>query len=107
MTSENTRLMSTKTQVKNESQVKTPRFFCIVMINDDFTTVDFVVEVLCTIFSKTVDDAQRIAMTIHNEGRATIVEGCSRDWAETKAQQSNTYARKHGHPLLCEAQPMS
>ena len=91
---------------KSETHTATPRFYRVVMMNDDFTTVDFVVEVLCVVFGMPASDSQNIAMTIHNDGRGIIIEGCTRDWADTKAQHSNAYARKRGHPLLCEIEPM-
>ena len=71
------------------------------MYNDDYTPMDFVVEVLETFFSLNRELATKIMLTVHTEGRA-VCGLFTRDIAETKAMQVNQYARESQHPLLCE-----
>ena len=89
----------------NQTEIREPSMFKVLLINDNYTTFDFVVEVLCTFFYKTTTEAKNITLTIHKEGKG-IAGIYSRDMAETKMQQVNGYARKNGHPLLCEVEPV-
>ncbi|WP_120995322.1 ATP-dependent Clp protease adapter ClpS [Stutzerimonas urumqiensis] len=78
-----------------------PPMYKVVMFNDDYTPMDFVVEVLEGIFNHNREVATRIMLTVHTEGRA-VCGVFTRDVAETKAAQVNQYARECQHPLLCE-----
>jgi len=71
------------------------------MLNDDYTPMDFVVEILEVIFSMSREKATHVMLTVHTHGKATCGV-YTRDVAETKAAQVNQYAREHEHPLLCE-----
>ena len=71
------------------------------MYNDDYTPMDFVVEVLERFFGLNREQATRIMLTVHTEGKA-VCGVFTRDIAETKAEQVNEYARTCQHPLLCE-----
>lgn len=82
-------------------QLKAPPMFKVVMFNDDYTPMDFVVEVLEGIFDHNRELATKIMLAVHTEGRA-VCGVYSRDVAETKAMQANQYARECQHPLLCE-----
>lgn len=82
-------------------QLKAPPMFKVVMFNDDYTPMDFVVEVLEGIFDHNRELATRIMLAVHTEGRA-VCGIYTRDIAETKAMQANQYARECQHPLLCE-----
>jgi len=82
-------------------QLKAPPMFRVVMFNDDYTPMDFVVEVLEGIFNHSREQATRIMLTVHTEGKA-VCGIYTRDVAETKAMQVNQYARECQHPLLCE-----
>ncbi|MBA1279679.1 ATP-dependent Clp protease adapter ClpS [Pseudomonas stutzeri] len=82
-------------------QLKAPPMFKVVMFNDDYTPMDFVVEVLEGIFNHNREVATRIMLAVHTEGRA-VCGVYTRDVAETKAMQVNQYARECQHPLLCE-----
>lgn len=82
-------------------KLKRPPMYRVVMLNDDYTPMDFVVEVLEHFFGMDAEKATRTMLTVHTEGRATC--GIySKDVAETKAMMVNKYAREHQHPLLCE-----
>jgi ATP-dependent Clp protease adaptor protein ClpS len=73
-------------------------------MNDDYTPMDFVVEILESFFSMDREKATRVMLTIHTEGQATV--GIySRDVAETKAAQVVDYAQQNQHPLLCRVEP--
>ncbi len=82
-------------------KLQAPPLYKVVMYNDDYTPMDFVVEVLETFFSLDREQATRIMLTVHTEGRA-VCGTYTRDVAETKAEQVNQYARDSHHPLLCE-----
>jgi len=82
-------------------KLKRPPMYKVVMINDDYTPMEFVVETLEIFFGMDREKATRVMLTVHTQGKATC--GIySRDVAETKAAQVNQYARDNEHPLLCE-----
>jgi len=73
----------------------------VVMLNDDYTPMEFVIEVLQGFFNLNREKATQIMLTVHQAGKATC--GIfSKDIAETKSLLVNEYAREHQHPLLCE-----
>ena len=72
----------------------------VVLMNDDYTPMDFVVEVLQGFFSLTQERAVQIMLEVHNRGRA-VAGIYTAEIAETKAAQVNDYARQNQHPLLC------
>ncbi len=82
-------------------KLKKPRMYKVVMLNDDYTPMEFVVEVLEVIFYMDREKATRTMLTVHTSGRA-VCGVFTRDIAETKAAQVNQYARECEHPLLCE-----
>ncbi len=82
-------------------KLKRPSMYKVVMLNDDYTPMDFVVEVLERFFGMDIEKATRVMLAVHNDGRATC--GIyTKDVAETKAMMVNQYARESEHPLLCE-----
>ncbi|TBU96053.1 ATP-dependent Clp protease adapter ClpS [Stutzerimonas kirkiae] len=81
--------------------LQAPPMYKVIMFNDDYTPMDFVVEVLEGIFSHNREQATRIMLAVHTEGKA-VCGIYTRDIAETKAAQVNQYARECQHPLLCE-----
>lgn len=82
-------------------KLKRPPMYQVVMINDDFTPMEFVVEILEMFFGMHRELATRVMLKVHTEGRA-VCGIYTRDIAETKAGQVNQYARECEHPLLCE-----
>lgn len=82
-------------------KLKRPSMFAVVMHNDDYTPMEFVVEVLQSYFSKTLEQATQIMLTVHTQGSA-VCAIYTRDIAETKALIVNQYARDCQHPLKCE-----
>lgn len=86
-------------EVKEE--LKPPPMYSVIMLDDDFTPMDFVVEVLRQVFSLSTEKATQIMLTVHTKGQA-VCGTYTKDIAETKAAQVNRLAREHQHPLLCE-----
>jgi ATP-dependent Clp protease adaptor protein ClpS len=97
---------------KEEGEVSTvekpttrePRRYQVVLHNDDYTTMEFVVHVLQKFFYKSETEATQIMLHVHHKGYG-IVGLFTRDVAETKASQVMDYAKQHGHPLRCTAEP--
>lgn len=78
-----------------------PPLYKVVLLNDDFTPMEFVVEVLTTFFSMDSEKAVQVMLAVHTQGKGTC--GIfTRDIAETKSHQVNEYARACEHPLLCD-----
>lgn len=84
-----------------EQELKRPPLYKVVMLNDDFTPMDFVVEVLRKFFGMDGAAATTVMLSVHHEGRA-VCGIFTKDVAETKAAQVIQYARSQNHPLLCE-----
>ncbi len=81
-------------------KTKKPPMFKVVLLNDDYTPMDFVVELLQSIFRKSADEAVRIMMAVHQRG-AGVCGVYTRDIAETKADIVVTMARQEDYPLQC------
>jgi len=82
-------------------KLKRPPLYKVIMLNDDYTPMEFVVEVLERFFSMHREQATQIMLKVHTSGSA-VCGVFTRDIAETKASQVNQYARENQHPLLCE-----
>ena len=83
-----------------------PQMYQVVMLNDDFTPMEFVVLVLQEFFLKDRESATQIMLKIHLDGKG-ICGVYSRDVAATKVDQVMDAARKAGHPLQCLSEPVS
>lgn len=92
--------MSTKSSVKEKSKTKllVPKKYVVVMHNDDFTPMDFVVNILMEIFNKEYDEAVTIMMQIH-KGNRGIVGTYSYDIAQSKAEKAMMLAKEEGYPF--------
>ena len=92
--------METQTIIKEDAKhkIKKPRMFKVLMHNDDFTTMEFVVEVLMTIFNKNLGDANKIMMDVHRLGRG-VVGIYPYDVAHTKVLISSNLAKEEGFPF--------
>ena len=86
---------------ESKPELKRPPLFKVVLINDDYTPMEFVVEVLEVFFRMNREQATHVMLTVHTKGKG-VCGVYTRDIAETKAAQVNQYARENGHPLLCE-----
>ncbi len=80
-----------------------PPLYKVVLLNDDYTPMDFVVDVLRVFFHLDAEKATRIMLKIHTEGKG-VCGVYSKDVAETKAAQVNKYSRESQHPLLCSVE---
>ena len=89
---------------KQDQKIEPPRKFKVVFYNDDFTPMEFVVQVLQQIFHHPEDSATAIMLNVHNKGRG-VAGVFSREIAETKAHMANETARGYGHPLHVEFEP--
>ncbi len=85
-------------------KLKKPPLYKVVLLNDDYTPMDFVVSVLELFFSKPRDQATRIMLQVHTQGKG-VCGVFSREIAETKVHQVNTFARENQHPLMCTLEP--
>ncbi len=81
-------------------KLKRPPLYKVVLINDDYTPMDFVVEILESFFNMNVEAATRIMLDVHKSGKG-ICGIFSREIAETKVAQVNNFSRENQHPLLC------
>jgi ATP-dependent Clp protease adaptor protein ClpS len=82
-----------------------PQMYQVVMLNDDFTPMEFVVLVLQEFFSKDRESATQIMLKIHLDGKG-VCGVYTRDVAATKVDQVMDAARKAGHPLQCVSEPV-
>lgn len=89
---------------QSRSKLKKPRMFQVVLLNDDYTPMEFVVELIEQFFHKTRENATQIMLKIHTEGKG-VCGIYTEDIAETKAALVNQYSLDHQHPLLCEVEP--
>lgn len=84
-------------------EVAPPPLWSVLMLNDDFTPMEFVVEVLTRFFAMDMEKATQVMLHVHTRGQA-VCGVFSRDVAESKATQVNEYARVNQHPLLCRVE---
>lgn len=101
---ENARPSSDLAVEEAKPKLKRPPRYQVVMHNDDYTPMEFVVEVLETFFAMDRELAVRVMLKVHTEGKA-VCGVFVRDVAETKAAQVNQFARENEHPLMCEIEP--
>ena len=85
---------------RHRQKTRRPRKFKVVLLNDDYTTADFVVRVLMEHFHKGAEEAHRIMLAVHNQGQG-VAGIYPRDVAETKVLQVTREARDEGMPLSC------
>src|SRR3954469_6334732 len=83
-----------------KAKVKSPPMFKVLLLNDDYTPMEFVVVVLQKFFSMSREKATQIMLKVHREGMG-ICGVYPKDIATTKVEQVGAYARKHQHPLQC------
>ncbi len=85
---------------KARPKLKSPRMFKVLLLNDDYTPMDFVVHILEVFFRLDREKATQIMLHVHTRGRG-VCGVYSHEIAETRVAQVNQYAREHQHPLLC------
>ena len=89
---------------RTRQETKRPELYKVFLLNDDYTTMDFVVEVLETIFNKAPAEAYRIMMLVHTQGRG-LCGVYPHEIAETKVETVVTRARESGFPLKAAMEP--
>jgi len=87
-------------QVADDLQLKKPPLYSVFLLNDDYTTMDFVIHILETVFQKPVIDATRIMLHVHKNGKGHAGT-YTREIAETKIDSVHKIAREHEFPLKC------
>ena len=95
-----TRKQSDSVLEAERTKTKPPPLFKVLLLNDDYTPMDFVIVVLQKFFSMSREQATRIMLKVHNEGRG-VCGVFPRDIAATKVEQVSAFARQHQHPLAC------
>jgi len=90
---------NTATKERTKTEIKEPGLFKVIYVNDDKTTMEFVVESLILVFGHSQESSEHITMEIHNEGSA-IVAVLPFELAEQKGLEVTTMARNQGYPLL-------
>jgi ATP-dependent Clp protease adaptor protein ClpS len=90
---------------RRPEKVKPPQMYQVVLLNDDYTPMEFVVVVIQEFFNKDRETATQIMLKIHLDGKG-VCGVFSKDVAATKVDQVTEAARKHGHPLQCISEPL-
>ena len=85
---------------KTREELKPPSLYKVILNNDDYTPMEFVIDVLQKFFSYDTERATQLMLTVHYEGKA-ICGVFTAEVAETKVVRVNQYARENEHPLLC------
>jgi len=95
---------SKPTAIVAEPQLEEPKKYKVFLLNDDYTPMEFVIDILKRFFHMSEAIATQVMLQIHLEGRA-VCGYFTRDVAETKVAMVNDYARVNEHPLLCSMEP--
>ena len=91
-------------EIEPRKKTAVPKRYKVIFHNDDYTTMEYVVDVLRRFFHKSETEALYIMLTVHKKGRA-VAAVYPRDIAETKVAEVMRDARDHGHPLLLTTEP--
>lgn len=86
-------------------ELQKPRMYRVLLLNDDYTPMDFVIGLLKYFFGMHEEAATYTMLQVHREGKG-VCGIFTREIAETKVALVSEYARKHEHPLLCEMEPV-
>ena len=93
-----------QSDIKQKTRFKKPCMYKVIIFNDDYTTMDFVVMVLQRVFNKQAKEAEELMLTVHNTGQA-VVGVYTYDIARTKVEIATTMAQDNGFPLRLTFQP--
>ncbi len=90
--------------VEEDEQTEEPSMYRVVLLNDDYTTMEFVVMILETVFNKTTEEATHVMLSVHNSGSGTAGV-FTKEIAETKVEIVHQIARQNEYPLKCIMEP--
>ena len=90
----------TELLIRDDEKLKEPSDYMVILLNDNFTTREFVVEVLKLVFHKNPEEATQIMLTVHHKGRG-VVGVYTYDIAVTKTNQVHAIAKEYSYPLKC------
>ncbi len=93
------------TATKERSKVKEPSLFKVLLHNDDYTSMEFVVMILEKVFDKNISEATKIMMNVHQEG-VGVAGIYTHEICETKVVLVHDIARKNEYPLRCSVEPV-
>ena len=96
----NTKRESTALIEREGSKIQLPKLYKVILLNDDYSTMEFVVEVLRIFFAMGRERAMQVMLKVHSEGSA-VCGVYPKDTAETKVAQVTNFAVENGHPLRC------
>ncbi len=85
----------------DQAKIKPPPLYRVVLLNDDYTPMEFVVDILRVFFGMNTETATRVMLKVHTEGKG-VCGVFPKEIAETKATQVNEHARASEHPLMCD-----
>ena len=91
--------MQTDIELEEKTKLEYPKKYKVYLLNDDYTSMDFVVDILVSIFHKNIEEAQNIMLEIHNKGKS-LCGVYTYEIAETKVAQVIDRARDNGFPLV-------
>ncbi len=94
----------TATVREAKPKLERPRMYQVVLLNDDFTPMEFVVELIEKFFFHSREDATQIMLKVHTEGKG-VCGVYTEDVATTKVSQVNQHSQEHQHPLRCQSEP--
>src|SRR5258705_11439453 len=94
----------TTTKTKTAPKTKRPPLYKVILLNDDYTPREFVVQVLKAVFRMGEETAHRVMMTAHRRG-ACVMAVYTRDVAETKAKEATELGKSNGYPLFFTTEP--
>jgi ATP-dependent Clp protease adaptor protein ClpS len=89
---------------ERERKIDKPRRYKVILHNDDYTTMEFVVQILMKFFHRSETEATHIMLSVHHRGHG-VAGVYTKDVAETKVAQVMEYAKEHGMPLRLTAEP--
>lgn len=88
------------TDIRDDEELKMPHQYRVILLNDDYTPMDFVISIIMTIFHKPFEDATMIMLDVHKKGRG-LVGVYTYDIAVTKTMQVHELAKQNEYPLKC------
>lgn len=96
--------IDTKPQAVERTKTKQPPLYKVILLNDDYTPREFVVQVLKAVFRMGAERAHAVMMTAHKRG-ACVIAVYTRDVAETKAKEATDLGKQNGYPLFFTTEP--